>query len=338
MNSDVLYFVAPRRVEVRTIHLPPLAPNDVLVASLKSAVSAGSELLVFRGDFRSDASEATDSISSNLAYPTPYGYASVGRVVELGKQVDRSWHGRLVFAFQGHRTAFVASPEALLPLPADIMPEDALFFANMETAVNLVQDAAPILGENVLVLGQGIVGLLAAALLRKFPLTMLVTADRLEARRSASRKLGVSAALDSAASGFAEAARRELPSHAPGFDLVLEISGEPSALNVAIPLAAFSGRIVIGSWYGTKAGQIDLGTAFHRSRIRLISSQVSTISPDLSGRWDKDRRFDVVWDWLRQIHPAQWITHRFNLDHASQAYSLLDSEPWNALQVIFDYE
>lgn len=338
MNSNVLCFVAPRQVEVRTVKLPVLAPNEVLVASLKSAVSGGSEMLIYKGDFRPGVAEATDRISSDLVYPTPYGYATVGRIVELGAEVNRSWQGRLVFAFQGHRTAFVARPEALLPLPADTLPEDALFFANTETAVNLVQDAAPLLGENVLVLGQGIVGLLTAALLREFPLKTLVTADRLEARRAASLSLGVSAALDSDANVFGEVARKQLPSHAAGFDLVLEVSGDPAALNEAIPLTAFSGRIVIGSWYGTKAGHIDLGTAFHRSRIRLISSQVSTISPDLSGRWDKKRRNEVVWGWLKQIHPAQWITHRFRLHQAPQAYSLLDNEPGSALQVIFDYD
>ena len=121
------------------------------------------------------------------------------------------------------------------------------------------------------------------------------------------------------------------------FDLTFELSGSPSALNDAIALTTFSGRVVIGSWYGKKRAEIDLGGAFHRSRIRLIASQVSTISPELSGRWDKSRRFDVAWKALERIQPEKWITHRFSIHDAQKAYQLLDENPQQAIQVIFEY-
>ena len=105
-----------------------------------------------------------------------------------------------------------------------------------------------------------------------------------------------------------------------GADLTLELSGSPSALNDAIALTCFSGRIVIGSWYGEKRAPIDLGRTFHHSRIKLISSQVSTIAPELSARWDKSRRFDVAWKALERIKPEKWITHRFPIEEASKAY------------------
>jgi threonine dehydrogenase-like Zn-dependent dehydrogenase len=94
---------------------------------------------------------------------------------------------------------------------------------------------------------------------------------------------------------------------------------------------------VIGSWYGEKPAEVDLGGAFHRSRIKLISSQVSTISPELSGRWDKSRRFDVAWKALERIKPEKWITHKFPLNDAEKAYRLLDENPQETIQVIFDY-
>ena len=122
-----------------------------------------------------------------------------------------------------------------------------------------------------------------------------------------------------------------------GADLTFELSGSPSALNDAISLTTFSGRIVIGSWYGQKRAEIDLGGAFHRSRIKLISSQVSTISPELSSRWDKSRRFDVAWKALERIKPEKWITHRFSLNDAEKAYRLLDENPQETIQVVFDY-
>jgi threonine dehydrogenase-like Zn-dependent dehydrogenase len=122
------------------------------------------------------------------------------------------------------------------------------------------------------------------------------------------------------------------------FDLTFELSGSPSALNDAIALTAFSGRIVIGSWYGEKRAEINLGGVFHRSRIKLISSQVSTIAPELSGKWDKARRFDVAWKALERIKPEKWITHRFPIERAEEAYRLLDENPQEVIQVIFEYK
>jgi threonine dehydrogenase-like Zn-dependent dehydrogenase len=292
--------------------------------------------------------DAIDSISSGLQYPTAYGYACVGRVVELGRGLDAAWQDRLVFSFQPHTSHFIAKVEALIPIPDGLTPETACFLPGMETAVNLVQDGAPVLGERVLVLGQGIVGLLTSALLREFPLELLLTADHFPLRREASLALGPAAALDSSAPDFCQAAlshcrqlapRRELASlpGRGGFDLTFEVSGNPAALNDAIALTAFSGRIVIGSWYGRKRAPVDLGGSFHRSRIQLIASQVSTIAPELGGRFDKPRRFAVAWEALKRIQPGRWITHHFDIAQAAAAYRLLDQSPERAIQVIFDH-
>ena len=121
------------------------------------------------------------------------------------------------------------------------------------------------------------------------------------------------------------------------FDLVFELSGNPSALDDALALTCFSGRIMIGSWYGEKMTEISLGRAFHRSRIKLISSQVSTIAPELSARWDKARRFDVAWKALERIKPEKWITHRVSIDKAEDAYRLLDEKPQETIQVLLTY-
>jgi 2-desacetyl-2-hydroxyethyl bacteriochlorophyllide A dehydrogenase len=349
MNSKTVFFIAPGEVELREQSLRALGENEVLAETIVSAISAGTEMLVYRGQVGGDV-DPVDQISSGLHYPTPYGYACIGRVIEIGPAVDRNLAGRLIFSFQPHTSHFLASATSLLPIPDDISPDTACFLPSMETAVNLVQDAAPILGERVLVLGQGVVGLLTTALLREYPLHALVTADYYPLRRKSSLELQVTASLDPKLSGFYDSAlshcqdilapRRDievLPQRG-GFDLAFELSGNPAALNDAISLAAFSGRIVIGSWYGNKQALIDLGGAFHRSRIRLISSQVSTIAPELSARWDKARRFDVAWNMLRRTSPERWITHRFPLDQAAHAYRLLDSSPAQAIQVIFKHQ
>lgn len=310
--------------------LPQPGEDEVLVETICSAISAGTEMLVYRGEFPHLA-DSHDGLSSDLNYPLAYGYACVGVVKQTGKSVDREWEGRLVFSFQPHTSHFTARAESLFLVPGSLSPESACFLPNMETAVNLVQDGAPILGERALVLGQGVVGLLTASLLGEFPLESLTVVDAIEARRKALHVENKNLRVN-----------RYSPADLPPFtsdlfDLTFELSGSPSALNTAIALTDFSGRVVIGSWYGQKRAEIDLGGAFHRSRIRLISSQVSTISPELSGRWDKARRFKVAWNALERLQPERWITHRFSLKDADQAYQLLDENPQQAIQVIFDH-
>ena len=327
-----LYFTAPHQIEIREEILPVLAPDQVLVETILSAISPGTEMLVYRGQFPDMAVDASiESLGGKFAYPLAYGYAAVGRVVETGKQVDKSWRDRLVFSFQPHTSHFIADTRSLFSIPYSLPPEAACFLPNTETAVNLVQDAAPILGERVLVFGQGIIGLLTSALLAEFPLESLVCADCFPNRRAAALALGVSAALDPGSPDFRADATSFLKSAA---DLTLELSGAPAALDDAIALTTFSGRIVIGSWYGEKRAELNLGGSFHRSRLKLISSQVSTIAPELSARWDKSRRFEVAWNALQRIRPEKWITHRFPLEKAADAYRLLDENPQETIQVI----
>ena len=170
MHSKTLFFTSPGQVEIRQTPLPPLAQGQVLVETICSAISSGTEMLVYRGQFPKGLADAHDTLSSELEYPLAYGYATVGRVIKISKEMRHRWLDRLVFAFKPHTSHFVATPDELLPLPEGMSPETACFLPNMETAVNLVQDGAPLLGERVLVLGQGIIGLLTAALLAEFPI------------------------------------------------------------------------------------------------------------------------------------------------------------------------
>lgn len=334
MNRYTLYFSAPRQIEIREEPLEPPGAGQVLVETILSAISPGTEMLIYRNRFprHLPADACIPALRGSLRYPLAYGYACVGRVLEIGAGVENSWRGRLVFAFQPHTSHFTASLPDLLPLPPDLTPETACFLPNTETAVNLVQDAAPLLGERALVFGQGIVGLLTTALLAEFPLAALVTADLHPMRRQASCSLGVTASLDPAAADFRSQAHALLPD---GSDLTLELSGASQALNYALALTGFGGRVILGAWYGKKPIALELGGAFHRSRLRLIASQVSTIAPELSARWDKARRFAVAWEALRRIRPEKWITHRLPLERAAEAYRLLDESPGETIQILF---
>jgi threonine dehydrogenase-like Zn-dependent dehydrogenase len=311
------------------------------VQTLVSAVSSGTELLIYRGQAPTDVPvDATiAALAGDFGFPLKYGYAAVGRVIAVGSAAEEAWQGRLVFAFHPHQSHFLSAPEALFPVPVSLSPEEAVFLPNMETAVNFLMDGHPLIGEHVVVFGQGVVGLLTTALLAQFPLARLITLDRYAARRERSLALGAHLSLDAGAAdvlGHLQACFQE-PSADAGADLTYELSGNPGALDHAIAATGFSGRIVIGSWYGQKRVTLNLGGRFHRSRIRLISSQVSTVAPEWGGRWTKRRRLQVAWDMLQQVRPAALTTQRFPIEQAGQAYALLDQHPEDAIQVLFTY-
>lgn len=340
ITASELWFAAPQQVEVRTRPLPTPAAGELVVEVLCSAISAGTELLVYRGQLPRDMplDASLPGLQQSTAYPLQYGYASVGRVIATGAAVDARWRGQLVFAFRPHASHFVASPADVIKVPDDIEPEAALFLANMETAVNLVQDGTPAIGEHVVVLGQGIVGVLLLQLLRQFPLGSVSVADALAARRARALGIGANHAVDPFVVSDIAALQQVLGN---GADLIYEVSGVPAALNLAIDLSGYCSRVVIGSWYGTKSAAIALGGDAHRNRLQFITSQVSTLAPALGGRWDKQRRFDVAWQQIRQLRPQQWIGERAPLAAAPALYRRLHEQPASnnadLLQAIFVY-
>jgi 2-desacetyl-2-hydroxyethyl bacteriochlorophyllide A dehydrogenase len=331
-----LYFTAQRQVSVCEGAIPNLKTTQVLVETLFSAISPGTEALVYRGEFPDQMSvdENIADLSGEFAYPLKYGYAAIGQVVATGKDVMADWDGRLVMAFHPHESHFVADPSTLLPVPEDINAEDAAFLPTMETAVNFVMDGAPVIGEDVLIFGQGIVGLLTTSILADFPLANLITLDQHALRRQTSREAGAHASLYPDDATFETLLQDQMPN---GADLTYEISGSPAALDQALRLTGFDGRIIIGSWYGSKRATLNLGGRFHRNRIRLTSSQVSSIAPQFDGRWTKMRRFEVAWDLIRQLKPSRLITHHFPIERASEAYQLLDQNPGKVIQVLLTY-
>ena len=341
MFRQSLYFTEPFQVSLKKEPLSPPGPGQVMVQTLISAISPGTELLIYRGqapqDMTADASIA--ALSGTLTFPLKYGYAAVGRVVELGPEVAAHWQDKLVFSFHPHEDLFLAAPDELSLVPPGLDAEEAVFLPNMETAVTLILDGKPLIGEKVVVFGQGIVGLLLTAILASFPLAKLVTLDRWPNRRLASETLGAHASLNPLDPQAPVDLRAVLQNQGQisMADLAFEVSGNPAALEQALAIVGFHGRIVIGSWYGTKKSELHLGGLFHRQRQILMSSQVSTIAPELTGRWTKSRLLEVAWQMVHQVKPARFITHRFPLTEAAQAYQLLDQNPGEAIQVILTY-
>jgi 2-desacetyl-2-hydroxyethyl bacteriochlorophyllide A dehydrogenase len=341
MKRQSLFFAAPHQVEIRQEPLDAPGPGQVLVQTLISAISPGTELLIYRGQAPGDLAvdETISALAGRFGFPLKYGYAVIGRAVALGEGVPAEWQDRLVFAFNPHESHFLAPLEELLLPPPGMAPETSVLFPLMETAVTFVMDGQPQLGEQVAVFGQGVVGLLLTGLLSRLPLASLVTLDLHAGRRDLSTKWGAHLSLDPTAPGALEQLldNLSLSGSYRGADLCFEVSGNPQALEQAIAATGFNGRVVIGSWYGLKKADLNLGGRFHRSRMRLISSQVSTLAPELSGRWSKFRRYLLAWRLLQELDPGSLITQRFPLTQAAQAYALLDKNPAEALQVILTY-
>jgi 2-desacetyl-2-hydroxyethyl bacteriochlorophyllide A dehydrogenase len=340
-KRQTVYFEAPYQVGVREEACPRPGAGEVLVQTAVSAISAGTEMLLYRGQIpdKMATDETIAALAGELAYPLAYGYAAAGEIVACGPDVAEQWLGRLVFAFQPHTSHFVSRPDELLPLPAAMDPETAVYLPNMETAVSFLMDGRPVIGEQVAVLGQGVVGLLTTMLLADLPLASLVTLDAHPLRRRWSRQLGADMVLDPGQVDTAtilDALQGNRPYR--GADLVYELSGNPQALARALEVVGYNGRILIGSWYGQKQATLDLGGHFHRHHIQIHSSQVSHIAPQWQGRWDKPRRLGVAWQQLQTHQPVRLISHRFPLHRAVEAYQLLNDAPETAVQVIFEMD
>jgi 2-desacetyl-2-hydroxyethyl bacteriochlorophyllide A dehydrogenase len=342
MQRTSVIFKKPYEIELIKSPLPAPGEEEVLIKTRISAISPGTELLVYRGRFPPNlpVDAAIPALARPFGYPLAYGYASVGQVVEIGRSTKKELLDQLVFCFHPHESHFTIRQDQLNPLPDDIDSVDAVFLATMETAVNFLMDGRPIIGENIVVFGQGIVGLLTTALLSLLPLGNLVALDPYPLRRENAKIAGARIVLDPNTPNVLDEGSKLLKSAVGGngADLVYELSGNPAALNQALSIAGLGSRIVIGSWYGTKKNELDLGGSFHRNRIRLISSQVSTLAAQFEDRWTKNRRMKVALDMVRQLQPARFVTHRFDVQQAGEAYDLLDKRPQETIQVVLTYE
>lgn len=298
------------------VDVPAPAEGQVLVRTLYSGISGGTELLAYRGEIEPSLplDETLGALSGTFAYPFSFGYSAVGRVEDSRASISP---GSLVFAFHPHQDRFVVDAEAVIPLDGH-EPRSATLLPLLETALQVCLDAAPRYGDDVVVTGLGPVGILSAALL-SLAGARVIGAEPLPARREAASRFGVHSIPP------AQLEKAVLEATAGrGARLFVETSGNPSALVDALPLLAHEGVALVVSWYGTKTVPLPLGAEFHRRRLQLRSSQVSTIPAELAARWDVPRRRDEARALLRRLPVEVLATHDFEFERASDAYDALD--------------
>ena len=318
-----VWFEGPQRVGIRRDPAPAPAAGEARVRSRVSAISTGSELAAYRGqlDPRLPRDEALGAHrDGSFEFPFPYGYASVGRVESLGSKPPEGAPevGARVFGFVPHQSVFCSPAADLLRIPDGVSDERAALFPYLETAVNLLLDGVPRIGERVAVVGQGVLGLALTALLSRFPLGGLLAVEPRQERRRLSLEFGAQVSVSPAEAG--DAVRSTL---AGGAELVFEVSGTRPGLDLAIGLAAREGRVIAGSWLAGGPTPLDLGGWFHRGRVRILSSQVSHLPP-LPPSWTVARRRALAWALLEEVPLESLVTHRFPLAEAEEAYRRLD--------------
>jgi threonine dehydrogenase-like Zn-dependent dehydrogenase len=273
-RAQALWYCAPGRAELRAEPLASPGPDDVLVRTTYSAISRGSESLVFQGAVpqAEHARMRAPAQGGEFPFPVKYGYAAVG-TVEAG---PADLLGRTVFALQPHQSAFVAPAGSVTPVPPGVPARRAVLAANMETALNALWDGGVLPGSRILVVGAGVVGALTAYLAGRLPGAEVTLVDLRPERAALAAALGL---------------RFALPAQAPGgCDLVFHASASQAGLATALAAAGDEAAIVEMSWYGDRAVSVPLGGAFHGARLRLIGSQVGRVAPAMRARWSHGRR------------------------------------------------
>jgi threonine dehydrogenase-like Zn-dependent dehydrogenase len=309
---------APGRGAIRTQPLRPPDNDEVLVRSLYSGISRGTETLVFRGEVPPSQYAAMRAPFQEGDFPAPikYGYSSVGVVEDGAAARAQGIAGRTVFCLYPHQDCYVVSASALRLVPAGVPPERAVLAANMETAVNALWDARPAVGDRIVVIGAGLVGCLVAWLCRQIPGTAIVLIDRRRSREAIAARLGI-------------AFSTEAPDDSA--DLVVHASGNPAGLPEALSAAGTEATILELSWYGTADVTLPLGEAFHSRRLTIRSSQVGRLPAERAVRWTHGARMALALSLLQDPALDALITGESTFDELPNLMEALARDPGDTI-------
>lgn len=316
-HARAVWFISQRAVEIRPVPVLPPADGEVLVHTRFSGISPGTEMLAYRGDLEPDLAqdETIGALSGTFRYPFRYGYSTVGVVEESRSDIPV---GTQVFAFHPHQERLTVSSRDVVPI--DGLPaREATLFPLVETAFQITLDAGLTPGQRAVVMGLGPVGSLTAVLLARSGVRV-VGVDPLPWRRTAlSRSGGPDLAVvePDSLDSIKENGEGPIP-------LVIEASGNPQAVRMGLGLLSHEGTLLVASWFGTREVSLPLGKEFHRRRLTIRSTQVSTIPGWLQGKWDKEQRKEAVVELLGDLSLSAFTTHTFPFEEAAEAYAAID--------------
>ncbi len=315
-RARAVRFEAPRRIGVVGVDVRAPRDDEVLVRTLWSGISGGTEMLAYRGELdpRVPVDEVLGSLGGTFSYPFQYGYSCVGRVEEASGHLEP---GQNVFAFHPHQDLFVVPLRDVVAID-DVDPRLATLFPLVETATQVTLDVGPVLGVPIVVMGLGAVGLLSALVLQQAG-ALVLASEPVAWRRTVAAAMGIDAVPPVE---LAPVVEERTAGH--GVPLVVEVSGNPDALGEGLGLLAHEGEVLVASWYGTKQATLPLGAAFHRRRLRIRSTQVSTIPSALAARWTVERRRAKTRRLLDELPLALLATHEFSFARAAEAFAAVE--------------
>ncbi|WP_374455509.1 zinc-binding alcohol dehydrogenase [Nocardioides sp.] len=269
--------------EIRDVPLPEPGADDVVVRTLRSAVSRGTESLVFGGRVPTSQYDVMRAPFQDGDFPGPvkYGYLNVGRV-EAGPEHLR---GRTVFCLHPHQTTYVVPAGAVTPVPDGVPVHRAVLAGIVETALNALWDQPPLIGDRIAVVGAGVLGCSVARLASQVPGTTVTLVDVDPSRAGVAEALGVAFAEPEEASG--------------GCDLVVHTSATSAGLQRSLDLLAPEGTVLELSWYGDEPTTVSLGGSFHSGRLSLRASQVGRVAPARRDRRTTGERLALALELLR---------------------------------------
>jgi len=277
-TGEALVYVAPQRAELQEVPLPAMEPGMVEVRTTHSALSRGTERLVFEGRVPESEWERMRAPFQEGAFPFPvrYGYAAAG-IVEAGPE---AMLGRRVFALHPHQTRFRLPAGAVVAIPDAVPSGRAVLAANAETALNGIWDADLSPGESVLVVGAGLLGCLIAAFLARRDDLSVTVSDVIVQRGNILSDFPVTFLPP-----------EEVP---PGFDVAFHTSASDAGLATALGALGFEGRAIELSWYGDRPVRVALGAAFHSQRLTIRSSQVGHVAPSRRASTSRRDRLEMA--------------------------------------------
>ncbi len=303
--------------------------------AIASGISTGTEMVLYHGLGPAGQTMTPSTCEGSWALPVKYGYQSVGRVIDAGEACGYS-EGELVFCRYPHQdyyTIDAGDPELVFRIPEFDPPEIGVLGNNADVALTALLDAPVRLGDVVVVVGLGIVGMFCALLARRTAGTLIVV-DPFEYRREIALRLGADVAVhpDDAEEAVQAA------SEGRGSDISIEASGAASGLQLAIDCSGLEATVTVVGWYGNKEVGLVLAPQFYSQRLKLVSSSVLYAGSGLQARWDLGRKLQAALDLLPSMHPEEMISHRIPFDRAPEAFELLDAQLDQTLAVVLTYD
>lgn len=348
----IMTYTGPRQLRVSEVEDLELKENEIRIETLFSGISHGTEMNVYRGlapFFRRRMNEevrlfkpAADN--EKWTYPVRscdpgvwyMGYASVGRIAEVGRDVTLIQVGDIVYADAPHQSQIIRKETEVVKLPGTVKPEHGVFFTNLMTTFNGILDSNIKLGDTVVVSGLGVLGQLMVQLAKLSGAFKTYGVDLFEKRGEVATANGAERVFNPRHGADIAHEIRKLTDNR-GADVVIEASGSSKALQEAIRIAAPDTSVIALGWYQGFCHDLDLSEEFHANRITIKSSQTGNVNAEFRHLWNFKRKQQAAVELLSRLKLDNLITHRIPYDHVAEAYEMIDQAPSDIIQVVLTY-